>query len=90
VSVRRFPPADEHDLDQPRTVELQAADRFPAELALLDGDERLGVVGTRDHTDVLDVLASGLDVMTALLGDTLTFTVVDGTTGQGGEAQPPS
>lgn len=77
VSVRRSTLTDEHDLDQPRTVELLAADRPPAELAVLDASERLGVIGARDHTDVLDVLASGLDVTTVLSGDTLTLTVLD-------------
>jgi len=75
VTVRRTPPAGDHDGNDPRTVELQIPDRAPAELAVLDGEDRLGVVGPRDHTDVMDVLASGLDVTTVLSGDTLTFTV---------------
>jgi hypothetical protein len=77
VTVRRAPPADDRDTNEPRTVELSGPDRAPAELALLDGEERLGVVGPRDHTDVIDVLASGLDVTTVLSGETLTFTVAD-------------
>jgi len=77
VTVRRTPPVDGHDTNEPRTVELRAPDRAPAELAMLDGEEWLGVVGSRDHTDVIDVLASGLDVTTVLSGETLTFTVAD-------------
>lgn len=77
VTVRRAPSADDRDSSEARTVELLAPDSAPAELAVTDGDERLGVVGPQDHTDVMDVLASGLDVTTVLSGGTLTFTVVD-------------
>jgi hypothetical protein len=57
VTVRRNPTAD-NDLNESRTVQLQAPCRASAELAVLDGEEPLGIIETRDHTDILDVLAS--------------------------------
>jgi hypothetical protein len=77
VTVRRAPIEHDRGANEPRTVELRAPARAPAELTVLDGEERLGVVGPRDHTDVMDVLASGLDVTTVLSGETLTLTVAD-------------
>lgn len=82
VTIRRADLTDAEGRDRSRPVQLNAVDRAPAELAVTDGDERLGVIAPRDHTDVLDVLASGLDVTTVLTGEVLSFTVVDGTVGQ--------
>jgi hypothetical protein len=87
VMIRRAAPTGAEDRDRSRPVELNAADRPPAELAVTDGDDRLGVIGPRDHTDVLDVLASGLDITTVLTGEVLTFTVVDGAVGQSSDDQ---
>jgi hypothetical protein len=91
VTIRRVPPGNDRDADEPRTVELRAPDRVPAELAVLDGEERLGVVGPRDHTDVMDVFASGLDVTTVLAGETLTLTVTvtEEPGAQGADERPP-
>jgi len=82
VTIRRAAPTDAEGHDRSRTVQLNAVDRPPAELAVTDGDDRLGVIGPRDHTDVLDVLASGLDLTTVLTGEVLSFSVVDVTVGQ--------
>lgn len=76
ITIRPHTPVAEQDRDEPRPVELQIPDTASGELAVLDGDNRLGVIGPREHTDVLDVLASGLDIATVLHGQVLTFTVV--------------
>lgn len=81
ITVRRSTPA-EQDPGGPKPVELQVPTNPPGELVVLDGDDPLGVVGPREHTDVLDVLGSGLDIAMVLTGEVLTFTVVDGATDQ--------
>jgi hypothetical protein len=55
-------------------VQLKAGDRSSGEILVVSGVDPLGLVMPRDHTDVLDVLASGLDVATFLEGDMLYFT----------------
>lgn len=87
VVIRRAASSAAEDRDWSRPVELKAVDRPPAELAVTDGDDWLGVIGARNHTDVLDVLSSGLDVTTLLTDELLTFTVVEGSVGQRSEDQ---
>jgi hypothetical protein len=70
---------DDHEdaQEQSREVQLLGADRAPAELVVAVGDARLGVVGPQNHTDVLDLLGSGIELEVTLTGDTLAFTTAD-------------
>ncbi len=78
VGVERSEGVAALGLDDERPVELHAVDRALAQIAVVGDGDRLGTIKLRDHSDVVDVLASGLDVATTLSGETLTIRVTDG------------